>query len=265
MGRSENPVDYSVPERGHLAAQLRESRLSAELTYQQLSVRSGLSSATLKRAASGSKTPTEATVVRYLKACGGSGPEIAAGKVYWRRARAAERGFVGRSTPSASLIGTQGELSQALVCLYQRDGAPSLREMQRRAGKEWLAISSASRIINRQALPTTPAQMQAFLRACSVPEKQQGPWLDTWSRLVGPGRFAVVRSERLEKWRLLRNAVVHGDSQVLSEVTYSDSIPPRPGAAGRSGPSTMWDRLLYESFVTLDYEVFGKVSATLIR
>ncbi|EFL19918.1 helix-turn-helix transcriptional regulator [Streptomyces sp. C] len=258
MGRSEKPVDYSVPERGHLATQLRECRLAAELTYQQLSQRSGLSAATLKRAASGGSTPTEATVIRFLKACGGSDAEITAGKIYWRRARAAELGFKVRGLPNPSLLGTQGDLSQALVSLYQRDGAPSLREMQRRAGKEWLAISSASRIINRQALPTTPAQLRAFLRACSVPERQQGAWLDAWARLVGPGRFAVAKTDHLEKWRQLRNAVVHGDSQTFSEITSNDPVPIRPGGSDRSGASTMWDRLLYESFVTLDYEMYGQ-------
>ncbi|MGW0752927.1 helix-turn-helix domain-containing protein [Streptomyces sp. NPDC002587] len=255
MGRSENPVDYSVPERGRLASQLRQCRVAAELTYEQLSLRSGLSSATLKRAAAGRKTPTEVTVVRYVKACGGSDLEIAAAKAYWRRARAAERGFTGRSLPSPSLIGTEGELSQALVSLYQKDGAPSLREMQRRAGKEWLALSSASRIVNRQALPTTPAQMEAFLRACSVPEKQHKPWLDAWNRVVGPGRFVVTRTERLEKWRLLRNSVVHQDPRTFTEIVHSI---PGTSQSERATPGAMWDRLLYESFVTLDHEVFGK-------
>ncbi|MBW5485241.1 helix-turn-helix domain-containing protein [Streptomyces bambusae] len=259
MGRSENPVDYTVSERGHLASQLREFRSAAELTYEQLSLRSGLSPATLKRAAAGKKTPTETTVVKYIEACGGTGTEIAAGMSYWRRARVAERGLTRRATPSPALIGTEGDLSQALVNVYQADGAPSLREMQRRAGKEWLALSSASRIINRQALPTTPDQMRAFLRACNVPEKQQKPWLDAWNRVVGPGRFAVTRTERLEKWRQLRNSVVHGDAQKYAALTS-----PTPSLDDRSKVGEMWHRLLYESFVTLDYEVFGKHVRTVV-
>ncbi len=53
MGHPETPVDQTVPARGELAEALRALRTRAGLSYDELAVRTGLSPATLKRAASG--------------------------------------------------------------------------------------------------------------------------------------------------------------------------------------------------------------------
>ena len=53
MGRPTDPVDYSVPECGKLAAFLRTRKTTARVTYRALAQRTGLSAATLTRAGSG--------------------------------------------------------------------------------------------------------------------------------------------------------------------------------------------------------------------
>ncbi|MFD7020600.1 hypothetical protein [Streptomyces sp. NPDC059928] len=58
--------------------------------------------------------------------------------------------------------------------------------MRQRAGAQWLAISSASRILRRQTLPATEGQMEAFLRACLVPERSLASWLEAWRRVMYP-------------------------------------------------------------------------------
>ncbi|MGW1871635.1 helix-turn-helix domain-containing protein [Streptomyces mauvecolor] len=197
MGRHEEPVDYSMPSRGALAAFLRNRRRAAGLTYAQLASLTGLSASTLKRAGSGRVTPAESTVEAVVEACGGDTIDLLMGRQFWQLARVEQRGHRNRlSAPHPTLIISQIELSIGLVNLYEQAGAPSLRKIQRRGGPQWLALSSASRIIHRQALPTSRGQMAAFLRACRVPERSQGDWLDAWSRTVPLFRQSAPAYER---------------------------------------------------------------------
>ncbi|WHM41119.1 helix-turn-helix transcriptional regulator [Streptomyces sp. BPTC-684] len=184
MGRRPNRLDYTLPDRGALAALLRNQRKATGLTYHELAPKAGVSAATLKRATSGKVMPTERTVVAFIEACGGDRTDVEKGRLFWRLARMEQRGTRGQRTPHPRLISSQAELSLGLVDLYERDGLPSFREMQRRAGAEWLAISSISRIVHREALPASRGQMAAFLRACRVSRKVQSDWLDTWQRVV---------------------------------------------------------------------------------
>ncbi|MER8062763.1 MULTISPECIES: helix-turn-helix transcriptional regulator [unclassified Streptomyces] len=188
MGRRENPVDFTVRRRGDLAALLRRHRATAGLTYQQLAVLTGLSAATLKRAASGRTLPSESTVEAVITACSGNGDDHAEARQLWRRARIDERrGQRPRQrAPHPELIASRAELSLGLVRLHDLAGSPSLRTMRQRAGAQWLAISSASRILRRQTLPATEGQMEGFLRACLVPERSRASWLEAWSRVMYP-------------------------------------------------------------------------------
>ncbi|WP_407841369.1 helix-turn-helix domain-containing protein [Streptomyces sp. DSM 116496] len=239
MGRPENPVDFTVSARGELAALLRKHRQAAGLTYEQLAARTGLSSATLKRAAAGKRTPSETVVMKFVGGCDVSKSDVLASRIGWARARLEERGFSDHRVPTPGLIASRGELSRAIVDLYERAGAPPLRLMQERAGAEWLAISSAHRIINRQALPRTREQMAAFLRGCGIrSSRAQKDWLNAWARTMSttpaplaelesvywrPGsQHAVFREEqrRRQLRRLERN---------LSPQSLSIVIDGRPG------------------------------------
>ncbi|MFF2196958.1 helix-turn-helix domain-containing protein [Streptomyces sp. NPDC058157] len=133
MGRPELPVDSSSPDRGLLASRLRQLRQSARLTYDELAVKTSLSPATLKRAASGRSVPSWDTVEAFAGACGG---DLDAVRALWENARITRRGRLRelRRPGSPELITTRGALSEALEYFYERAGAPSLRRLQELAG-----------------------------------------------------------------------------------------------------------------------------------
>ncbi|MFI8966932.1 helix-turn-helix domain-containing protein [Streptomyces sp. NPDC053493] len=68
-GTHENPVDHSVPSRGELADFLRAERRASGLTYDHLAERTGISAATLKRAASSRVTPRVDPDHRAVDSC----------------------------------------------------------------------------------------------------------------------------------------------------------------------------------------------------
>ncbi|MFD8851860.1 helix-turn-helix domain-containing protein [Streptomyces sp. NPDC059604] len=182
MGRKENPVDYTVGERGALAEQLREIRHNAGLTYDELAAATGLSPATLKRACSGTTTPKAEVVVKIAQACDAT--KINQVKGQWRRARRAERGLydkkVGHTRPL--LFKTPAELATGLANLYEVAGAPPLRVLHDQ-GKEWLACSSAALITKGKMLPSNEGQLITYLEGCGVPSAKQQKWVVAWNTL----------------------------------------------------------------------------------
>nr|WSX54112.1 helix-turn-helix domain-containing protein [Streptomyces sp. NBC_00974] len=189
MGRPELPVDHTVPARGELAEALRAMRAGARLTYDELTVRSGVPATTLKRATSGRSVPTWETVTAIAEACDGDEDGLIG--PLWRRARIAERGRLKnlRTPGSPELINTPEGLSEALEYLYERDGALSLRRLQARAGgAHLLPVSTAARIVNRQALPASRQQCKAFLTACGIPARQHRRWIQAFDRITRPRR-----------------------------------------------------------------------------
>ncbi|MEV4192000.1 helix-turn-helix domain-containing protein [Streptomyces toxytricini] len=277
MGRTENPVDFSIRARGQLANFLRAHREAANITFDELARRTGLSSATLKRAASGKKTPTKSVTQAFLLGCDADSRDIELGEFVWRRARRAERGRSDGRSPALSLITTRGDLSQALVNLYESEGAPPLRVVQERAGSQWLALSSASRIINQQTLPCTPEQMSAFLRGCRVPERKHALWLEAWARVVTPSAHedagattgAPFIQPQIRRWMRLRNAAVHGDLKEFTQLAASDPYKANEmfvewsSEGGEKARRKMWDHLLLESFATLSREPLSEARSYL--
>ncbi|MEU3830447.1 helix-turn-helix transcriptional regulator [Streptomyces sp. NPDC029080] len=155
MGLKEKPVDQSRPARGRLAEHLRGLRDAAGMTYETLARCTDLSPATLKRAASGAVVPRRATVDAYVEGCGGEPDAVRAADELWRQARIEERGrLVQLRAPHPELIGDEGDLSRALEVVWEQAGAPSLRELKERSGNPLaLPVSSAARIVNRDAIP----------------------------------------------------------------------------------------------------------------
>ncbi|MEU8436072.1 helix-turn-helix domain-containing protein [Streptomyces sp. NPDC029216] len=186
MGRNERPVDRTDPDRAALAMLLRGARGRAALTYAALAHRTGISSATLKRAASGRWVPAPATVAGFLTACGATQEEVATAEALHQRAGRKPRGAPAREVIEPGRLSTQGELNSALVSLHRSAGSPPYRQMQRKSGGIWLAPSSIWGILRRQRLPVSSGQMAAFLRGCDVAEAHQEPWLDAWSRAKRP-------------------------------------------------------------------------------
>lgn len=185
MGRNEKPVDWTNPYRGALAALLRGARARACLTYEQLALRTSSSAATLKRAASGKAT--SATVAEFLTACGATQAEVVMAARLAETAHGQPRDVpVGGTVIEPARIFTEGELNGALASLHRNAGHPPYRQMQRKGGSEWLALSSIWAILRNQRPPASPGQMIAFLRGCDVSEEQQGPWLAAWDRAKRP-------------------------------------------------------------------------------
>ncbi|MFE9465425.1 helix-turn-helix domain-containing protein [Streptomyces virginiae] len=185
MGRHEIPVDHTLPERGELAEALRRMRKLAGLSYDELADRTGLSAATLKRAMSGKTVPAEETVKTVATVCGVD--QVDALHRLWLNARIADRGRLAQLRKPAlpQFIDGRRELSAALEYFYEAAGAPSLRRLAALAGDPYLLpVSSAARIVNRQALPASRQQMVAFLTACGLTGKALDMWGDTFEEII---------------------------------------------------------------------------------
>lgn len=141
------------------------------MTYETLASRTGLSPATLKRAACGTTVPKRATVEAYVDGCGSGREGVRAADELWRLARIEERGRLTQlHAPRPELISDEGDLSRALEVVFEQAGAPSLRDIRERSGNPLaLPVSSAARIVNRDTVPADQQQLQAFLTGCGVP------------------------------------------------------------------------------------------------
>ncbi|MFJ5974479.1 helix-turn-helix domain-containing protein [Streptomyces sp. NPDC093060] len=170
--------------RGELAKWLLEQRAHAGLSYRALAERTGYSPATLQRVGSTTTVPQERVVVAYAEACGASG---ARARELWRTARSeARRATRGRTLPAPlpGLVRDFADLSAALKHLYEKAGAPSLREMEHRGGGHGiLPRSTLYRMLRKEAgVPRHRRQFEAFLRACQLPEPEWSVWLEAWDR-----------------------------------------------------------------------------------
>ncbi|WP_314254628.1 helix-turn-helix domain-containing protein [Streptomyces kutzneri] len=206
MGRPEKPVDQTIPELALLATFLREERAKSNKGYAVLATCTGVSEATLKRAAAGKALPTWRTVGQYVYACHVQGSEpihvriaglrpfdrysdgsqdaLSTAQHLWSEADKAVEDAKKprpRPTPTCRLVYDQADLSARLRELHKWAGSPSAHTMEARAGDFGaLPHSTAHRIIKGQTIPGHPQQLQGFLRACGLPEKQWKPWIAAW-------------------------------------------------------------------------------------
>lgn len=184
MCRPEKPLTTSNKALRELQEWLRDQRSRTGQGYRALAVRAGCHATTLQRAACGETVPKLQTVLNYARACDAS-PEEA--RVLWRRARyeatRRARGSRGQSVPRSDYIRDFVDLSAALQDLYEKAGSPTLRTMEQRAGAYGvLSRSTAHRIVTKQAVPHNLEQLQAYLRACEVPEVEWPSWEAAWTR-----------------------------------------------------------------------------------
>ncbi|MFD5899291.1 helix-turn-helix domain-containing protein [Streptomyces sp. NPDC060366] len=185
MGRPEKEIPHPESALGALAVYLRRARARAGLTYGQMEVRCEISIATLARAAGGERLPTKSVAVTYDQVCRGGGDV----HELWEKAHRAERGHRTSvvAAPRLDLVSNRADLGNALVKVHSQLGAPSLRVMEKRAEEKvklhgTLSRSTAHRILTRSALPKSPQQLQAFLNACQVPERDHTMWHSAWRR-----------------------------------------------------------------------------------
>ncbi|MFJ2753680.1 helix-turn-helix domain-containing protein [Streptomyces sp. NPDC087297] len=242
MGRPELPVDHAVPARGELATALRGLRTASGLTYDEMAAQTGISPATLKRAASGRIVAAWETVTALVAVCGD--PDGAVGHL-WQKARIAERGRLAqlRRPGSPELITTRGALSEALEYFYERAGGLPLRRLQALAGgPHLLAVSSAARIVNREALPASRQQCAAFLTACGIGPRLVERWAEAFDR--------ITEAHPVERWAddLDRSVVPRAWAREVEQavtITLRDTVMHRQrgipvlrrtGAVGASRP-----------------------------
>ncbi|MER5764604.1 helix-turn-helix transcriptional regulator [Streptomyces sp. NPDC002082] len=233
MGRPELPVDFTVPARGKLAKGLRELRNTAGLTYAELAVKTGVSPATLKRAASGRTVPSWETVTAIAAVCGDLDGVDGLVVHLWQMARIVERDRLSqlRKPGSPELVTTRGALSEALEYFYERAGALPLRRLRALAGgAHLLPVSSAARIVNREALPASRQQCAAFLTACGVGPRLVERWAEAFERIVESRETDAQRQSDVEAMLAL---TLGGRSRRTAERYWAERRP----VLGRMPPS----------------------------
>ncbi|MFG1663825.1 helix-turn-helix transcriptional regulator [Streptomyces sp. Y7] len=170
-----------------LAEWLREQRGHLGHSYRQLAGRTEYDPTTLSRAASGNTVPLRDVVRAYAEACYAS---VETADRLWLQARREQQTRSGRKgqhrpAPRPELIHDRRDLAAALHDLWERAGAPSTREMQKRAGNySELPHSTAHRILTKQTLPRHDHQLEGFLCACEVPETEWPQWLEAWRSVL---------------------------------------------------------------------------------
>lgn len=228
MGRRENPVDHSRPARGRLAECLRIRRQSAGMTYQELARLTGLSPATLKRAASGTVVPKHATVEAYVEGCGGGPGAVRDAGELWRHARIEERGRLAQlHAPRPELISDAADLSRALEVVWEQAGAPSLRDIRDRSGNPLaLPVSSAARIVNRDAVPADEQQLRAFLSGCGIPPEKHAAWTAAFAKVSSASATAAAAQGLPQEWTALD---LKAGWRMLRTAPARASVPASPG------------------------------------
>lgn len=181
----EAPVYQGIKAVARLAIHLREIRDAAGCTNPDLARLLQVDESTVRRAASGRSVPKRPLVEAWAQTCGAERERAVA---FWRQARYRERrirqGRPHGHLPNPDLITTREMLSDALVELYERAGAPTMREMAERGGSFGvLPHSTAHRIVTRQTLPGTEEQLRAYLAACEVTTPER--WVKAWHRTGG--------------------------------------------------------------------------------
>ena len=182
-GRPERPLITDGP-LAELAGELRHARGRAGMTYEQLAAETGLSAATLRSAAGGTRLPTWKVTRAFAAACNGDQDTLLA---LWTAAcHAAGRRVPGQpraEPPNPAEAPGATDLVGMLEQLRQWAGEPSLAELNRRAGgHNLLPPSTVHDMLNKQRLPRLEL-MLPFVRACGLDAKQVVTWEKAW-RLI---------------------------------------------------------------------------------
>jgi len=226
-GRREQPLVTDGP-LSQFAAELRRMRERAGLTYNQLAEKAGLSAATLRAAAGGTRPPTWEVTRAFSDACDGDESTI---RPLWEAGRLA----AGRTVPAEPPAeppdpqkeATAADLVDMLKQLRAWAKYPSFGELNRRAdGHNLLPPSTVWDMLRSQRLPRLEL-MVAFARACGLEEDQVTAWTTAWESIkerekaVYRQRSAVAdfagRDAELEKLTsFLEEAALPGGTVVIA-------------------------------------------------
>jgi transcriptional regulator with XRE-family HTH domain len=240
MGRSEKPVNRTVPARAKLADFLRGRKAAAGLTYEEMTKRPMVpSKATLERAASGDTVPSLETVEAFVVATITDEEPVESlalaltrGQELWVRARRATRApYYVHKAPDPGLISDPADFSRALRHQHVWAGYPTPGEMARMSGGSWaLPSTTTRRIIAGEILPVDPQQTIAFLKACYVRDPAElEPWLAAAVR-------ALTHGNTSGKWDI--NKWIRAHQDLLAQVNASR----REASSLRLPPATVVNR-----------------------
>ncbi|WP_244188114.1 helix-turn-helix domain-containing protein [Streptomyces regalis] len=168
-----------------LAEHLTALRDTARLTQRALADAANISRGAVQRAESGTAPPTPAVLDAYLRACGAGPADQDKARRLHTLGRTAQRGKLRvLKAPAPHLVCDARDFSLVLATAYERAGAPPLRDLDR-PGRARVPLATASRIVNRKALPTSREQLITFLTVCGIchPAAQR-PYLDAYSHVT---------------------------------------------------------------------------------
>ncbi|MFC8511106.1 hypothetical protein ACFU3J_16195 [Streptomyces sp. NPDC057411] len=258
MPRPEVDIDFTVPERGELAARLRSLRSAKAITYQQLVMQTGgeFSASHYKRAASGKELPSIEVVLSYAFGCVDSLTwELRDELIALHRAAAEAVDKAGkaerRSTtvPKPELVRSVKDLSTAMRDAWARAGRPSMRKIEKKADV-FVPHSTAHAIVTGRTVPRDLQQYLNFLEACDIDSPEQlHPWLTAWLRAWGipldprqiardrrwmdqatadayAGAIVAVRAERYDAGHVLR-LLTHAVDRALDTINHIDNVNKR--------------------------------------
>ncbi|MFD6826590.1 helix-turn-helix domain-containing protein [Streptomyces sp. NPDC060085] len=199
MGRPEKPLQgSSSPYLVALARELRNQRVTAGLTYAEMAASASVSAATLKRAASGILVPHIETIRQFYAACRPRLPREQQVPLWtatlraWQLARMEERGTLAARGVRIALIADARDLSLALYTFWEKKGALPVRAIRVYSKDEiLLPLTSLERILKREALPQSKAQLLAIIRGCFATSMEEKQWDAAWQKVFGPQRPAT--------------------------------------------------------------------------
>ncbi|MEU9630722.1 helix-turn-helix transcriptional regulator [Streptomyces luteogriseus] len=180
------PPAGAAPQRHYarLAEHLTALRGAARLTQRALADAANVSRGAVQRAESGTAPPTAAVLDAYLRAGGACPADRDKARRLHVLGRTAQRGKLpGLRASAPHLVNDARELMLVLAAVYERAGAPPLRGFDR-PGRARVPLATASRIVNRKALPSSREQLITFLTVCSIPPAVQRPYLDAYHHVT---------------------------------------------------------------------------------
>ncbi|MFE0178877.1 helix-turn-helix domain-containing protein [Streptomyces sp. NPDC059002] len=185
MSRSSSAASPKRPY-ARLAEFLLGLRREACLTQRKLADTAKISRGAVQRAESGTAAPSRTILNAYIRACGGTSQEQARATALRNQGRTVARDRLGSlNAPAPAYIRTRDDLAAALAVLYERAGAPPLRELSRLApDRPPLPATTAWRIVHRKSLPTTTQQLTTFLHACQIRPADALFYLEAYTRLT---------------------------------------------------------------------------------
>jgi hypothetical protein len=189
---------------------LQEHKTRTGLSFRQLAALTEYDAATLQRAVNARRVPREGVVVAFARACGA---DVQRAKELHLAARVESlRSARGGTFPAPlpALVRDFADLSAAMKNLYEKAGAPPLREMEQRAGEYGvLPRSTLNRVLRKTGVPRRRDQFEGFLRACQLPTDERAVWLAAWERVHNnqPDASSPALVKTLEDLRTALQAV----------------------------------------------------------